>query len=154
MWFQRKKSALRIFFLCANMYRNMIKLPTFLFILTGSILAIGHAVSLKFFLYWQYLWLDIPMHTLGGMVVALGIFTIYDFRPNLPMRLLLPIPVLLLVILVALAWEVFELMIGIPIEANYGIDTAIDLIVGILGGVIGYILGYSFSALDLNEDIS
>lgn len=132
----------------------MIKLPTVLFLLSSLLLAISHIVALKFFLYWQYLWLDIPMHALGGVVVALGVFSLYDFKENFPKRLLLPIPVLTFVLLSALAWEVYELQIGIQIEEDYAIDTIIDIIMGMLGGVFGYILGYSFSRLDLEEDIT
>ena len=129
-------------------------LPTLLFIFSGMVLAISHALSLKFFLYWQYPWLDIPIHALGGIFLVLGIFAVYDLRPNFPKRFLLPIPALFFVLLITLAWEVFQLKIGIPIDDNYEVDTILDLIMGMLGGVMGYILGYSFSTLDLNEDIA
>lgn len=131
----------------------MLKLPTILFLVMGSLLAVSHVLALKLSLYWQYLWLDIPMHMLGGLLASLGVFTIYDLYHKFPKRLLLPIPVLLFVLVVALAWEVYELQIGIPVESGYAVDTAIDLIVGMLGGVLGYMIGYSVSQLDLNEEI-
>ena len=85
----------------------MLKLPTIFFLIAGSILAVIHVISLELFLYWKYLWLDIPMHALGGAVVALGLFTLHDLWPRYPKRLLYPIPVLLLVLLVAMGWEVY-----------------------------------------------
>ena len=130
----------------------MLKLPTIFFLISGSILAVVHYISLELFLYWHYRWLDIPMHALGGAVVALFIFTVKDLRPKYPARLLYPIPVLLLLFLVAMAWEVYEIGIGIPIEDDYEIDTITDLIMGMLGGIIGYIVGYSVSSLDLDQE--
>ena len=130
----------------------MPKLPTIFFLIASSTLAVIHIVSLELFLYWKYPLLDIPVHALGGAVVALGIFTFKDLFPKYPSRLLYPIPVLSFVLLVALVWEVYELKIGIPIEVDFEIDTIMDLIMDILGGIIGYIVGYSVSTLDLEHD--
>lgn len=94
------------------------------------------------------------MHALGGAVVALLFFTLHDLVPAYPTRLMYPIPVLLLVLLVALLWEVYELQIGLPIESDYGVDTIVDLIMGMLGAVLGYIVGYAVSTLDLDEEIT
>lgn len=38
-------------------------------------LALVHYLSFEFFLYWKYLWLDIPVHILGTITVAFGIAT-------------------------------------------------------------------------------
>ena len=132
----------------------MLKLPTIFMVISASILATVHIISLQLFLYWKHLWLDIPMHALGGAVIALGVFTLHDLIPKFPKRLLYPIPVLLFVLLVALGWEVYEIGIGIPVEDDFEVDTAIDIIMGMLGGVIGYIVGYSVSTLDLDEDMA
>lgn len=131
---------------------TMLKLPTIFFLISASILMVIHVLSLELFLYWRYPWLDIPMHALGGAVVALLFFTIHDLTPKYPDRLLYPIPVLLLTLLVALGWEVYELQIGIPIETDYKIDTITDLIMGMLGAIMGYIVGYSVSMIDLEHD--
>lgn len=132
----------------------MLKLPTIFFLIAGSILVVIHILSLELFLYWKYPALDIPMHALGGAVIALLFFTLHDLIPRYPSRLLYPIPVLLLVLLVSLVWEVYELQIGIPIEEDFEIDTITDLIMGMLGGVMGYVVGYSVSTLDLDEEIA
>ena len=80
------------------------------------------------------------------MIVALGLFTLRDLR-LFPNAFLKPIPVLLVVLSVALLWEVFELVIGVPIIGNYAIDTSIDVCMGLGGGVIGFIIGNSLRHL-------
>jgi len=98
------------------------------------------------FLYWHIWWFDILVHTLGGVVVALGLFALRDLRvfPNTWLRL---IPVTALVICIALIWEGFELVAGIPNAGNYVTDTLIDVAVGVFGGVLGYFIGNSLRNL-------
>lgn len=132
----------------------MLKLPTIFFLISLTVLGVVHILSLELFLYWKYPGLDIPVHALGGATVALGLFSLHDLFPRYPARLLYPIPVLLLVLLVSLAWEVYELQIGIPIEADFEVDTIADLIMDMLGGIIGYVVGYSVSTLDLDEEVA
>lgn len=130
----------------------MLTLPTVFFLIAASVLATVHVLSLELYLYWQHLWLDIPVHMLGGATVALGVFAIHDLTKKFPSRLLYPIPVLLFVLIASLAWEVFEIKAGVPIEANFAVDTMIDLIMDMLGGVIGYVVAYSISDFDLEHD--
>lgn len=118
------------------------------------VMAIVHVLAIELSLYWTYLWLDIPMHLLGGAVVALGMFTAHDLIRDFPVRLLYPIPVLLVVLMVSLGWEVFEIYAGVPIEANFAGDTIVDLVMDMLGGIVGYIIGYSLSSLDLDEEVA
>ncbi|MFT5849727.1 MAG: hypothetical protein ACI9H6_000542 [Patiriisocius sp.] len=125
----------------------MLKLPTVFFLISFLILAVIHIIALQLSLYWAFSWFDIPMHFFGGAVVALGIFTLNDLRIVVPDRWLYTIPVVLLVILVAMVWEVYELLIGIPIEANYVVDTVVDLVLGALGGLVGYSIGTSIKKL-------
>lgn len=113
------------------------QLTTVLFVAMFALMAVVHVVALELILYWRYFWFDIPMHALGGLVVALGFFTLIDLR-------LLPLTfrahtlmMLSFVAVVALAWELFELSIGIPIEDDFFIDTSIDLVMGMGGGIIG-----------------
>lgn len=124
----------------------MLQLTTIFFLIAASVLAVIHNIAIQLFLYWHIWWFDIPVHTFGGMIVALGIFTLRDLR-IIPNSWLRPLPVLCMVLFVALAWEVFELVAGIPIEENYSVDTAIDVLVGMLGGYIGYIIGNSLRNL-------
>ncbi len=119
----------------------MLQLPTIIFLITFSMLAAIHYIALELFLYWRYWWFDIPMHCIGGAVVALGIFTLYDLKVFTQKRLRTLVPVLCGVLLVALLWEVYEVLIGIPIEDDYVLDTSIDVLMGLCGGVLGYFVG-------------
>ena len=109
-------------------------------------LAVIHNIAVELYLYWSIWWLDIPVHALGGMIVALGFFAMRDLR-IFSNQLLRPLPVLVLVLGVALLWEVFEFAVGIPVEANYLVDTGIDIVMGLLGGITGYIVGNSLRKL-------
>lgn len=84
------------------------------------------------------------MHGLGGTTIALGIYTVYDLRVRLPRRWLNLIPVLAGVLIIALAWEIFEIYAGIPVEP---VDTAIDIIMALIGGVIGFFVGSAINKL-------
>ena len=125
----------------------MLKLPTIFFLITLSVLAVLHIVALKLFLYWRFPWFDIPMHLFGGAVVALGIFTLHDLLRSFPARLTYLIPVLLFTIMIALAWEVFQLQIGKPIDDDYVLDTIIDVLLGATGSVIGYYIATQLQRL-------
>lgn len=129
----------------------MLKLNTVFCLAAASVLAAVHVLSLQFFLYWRYLWLDIPVHILGGAVVALSIFVPYDFGAPLPKRWLNPVPVLLLVLLVALSWEVYEIMIGVPFGPDHAADTFSDLGAGLLGGIAGYFMAKRLQSLNRAE---
>lgn len=126
----------------------MLKLTTIFFVLSLAVLAMVHAISIHFYLYWKFIWIDIPIHFFGGAVVALGVFTAKDFIRTIPDRFLYVVPVMAAVIIVALLWELFEIAIGIPItEPGYALDTMIDLVVGALGGFIGFLVGHSIRKL-------
>ena len=89
------------------------------------------------------------MHALGGIVAALAFISLYDFRFPLPKRWFALIPVIAFVLIIALGWELYEILIGVPIleDANYELDTIIDLIMGALGGAIGYYIGTQIKKL-------
>jgi hypothetical protein len=50
------------------------------------------------------------------------------------------IPLLFVVMVIGIGWEVFESMAGIPKEANFVFDSTLDLISDFAGGTVGYIL--------------
>jgi hypothetical protein len=112
--------------------------PTFLlFALSITTLAVLHGTALLFSLYWVYLWLDIPMHILGGATVALGYqsrFLLRRFEHKLSFGFL---PTLCAVLAVGVLWEVYEFSVG-PILDGYALDTTIDLCMDVLGALIGY----------------
>lgn len=123
------------------------KAKTGFFLLTAIVLASTHYLSLEFFLYWRYLWLDIPMHALGGLTAALGFLSIRDFIPKLPPSWSRLLPTLVFTLLVALVWEAFEVLAGIMLDPNYAADTALDLFMGLLGGLVGYAVAGSLQRL-------
>ena len=126
----------------------MLQLTTIFFLIAASVLAVLHNVALYLFLYWRFWWFDIPMHGLGGAVVALGLFTAYDFRLFKNKSFLKVHYVLAFVIFIALLWEVYEILIGVPIEREgFVLDTITDLLMGFLGGYVGYIVGNSIRKL-------
>lgn len=86
------------------------------------------------------------MHFFGGAIVTLGFYTLRDLGlfPNKMLRL----PVLIILVLaIALVWEAYEHLIGLPIFGEYTLDTIIDLILGICGGTVGYFIGKSLRQL-------
>lgn len=113
-------------------------------VVTGLLVAAFQALATPFSLYWVYHWFDIPMHFLGGMFVAFlalwsahgaserGIsFTSYPYRRLSAMLLF----VVLAALIVGIAWELFEVVTGMPRELNYQFDTALDLLLDVFGGV-------------------
>lgn len=128
----------------------MFKPTTVVFFIAFSTLAVIHALAIKLYLYWHFWWLDIPMHFLGGVIVALGLYTLRDIRV-FPDRFLTAVPVVALVFLVAVLWEVFEVKAGIPNYPNpsdYWFDTIKDICMGMCGGTLGYIIGNSLRNLE------
>lgn len=111
-----------------------------LFFLQAAVLALVgavHVVAIQYYLYWHYIWLDIPVHFLGGVWAALvALWFIAAF--GLPQRVLL---VMAAVLAISIGWEVFEVMAGVPMEANFALDTSIDLTMDTLGAVLGFFLG-------------
>lgn len=84
------------------------------------------------FLYWRYVWFDVPMHYLGGL--ALAVFTIGFLARLKPWSFIALIAILLV------AWEVFGYLFGIPQQDNYQFDTALDVLMGALGAVTAYVV--------------
>lgn len=124
----------------------MLQLTTIVFLIAFSTLAVLHNIAIHLYLYWSVWWFDIPMHFFGGVIVALGFFTLRDLKlfPNSWLRLL---PILLLVLGVACIWEFYEVFIGIPMLADYIFDTSLDLVMGLVGGVFGFLVGNSLRKL-------
>jgi len=131
-----EKNALCAFFSCYH-YR-MPLLLTFFFSSLVTV-AVIHITALQFFLYWKYLWLDIPVHFLGGISVVLGVSILPFFRIKVGPRYRTLLATLCIVLCVGLMWEIFEVFAGVPIEREgFVFDTTIDLLMDMLGGVIGY----------------
>lgn len=119
-----------------------------MFLIALSILAGVHLIALELFLYWRYLWLDIPVHFLGGIVVVLGVYAYTEL--TLPFARLLSgtlLQILSIVVVVMIMWEIFEVWAGIPIYDNYVYDTALDLMMGFIGGLVGFYIAKRMKTL-------
>jgi hypothetical protein len=104
-------------------------------VLLVFILAV-HVVSLENFLYWHYPLLNRAIHFLGGLWVALAAAWVIlrtDRNPTLAL-------IMLTTIGIGIAWEIFEVAIGMTSEENYKRDTALDLVMDASGGFLGYLL--------------
>jgi hypothetical protein len=126
----------------------MLKTNTILFLVALSILAVVHMVALELFLYWRYLWLDVPVHILGGIVVVLGAYTFNELK--LPLAHFLVANVwhtFTFVVVVMIGWEIFEVWAGNTVFGNYFFDTALDLAAGFTGGLVGYLLAKRMQTL-------
>ena len=119
----------------------LIRSKTFgLFVLALCVLAVMHIIATIFFLYWTYPWMDIPMHVLGGAVVAFFFLAMWDgyakgsFKKGLAVTLGV-------VFAVGAVWELFEFMGGITMltDAGYVGDTLKDFTMDLVGGFVGYL---------------
>ena len=122
--------------------------PTFvLFAITLASVALAHYLALQFFLYWRYVWFDVPMHFFGGAMLALMLHSAPVFRDSFPKGFLTRGATLVFVLFVGLSWEVFELLAGVPVEDNFVFDTSLDLTMDLIGGYVGYFLARRFATV-------
>lgn len=119
----------------------MISTRTIVFLTTFATLAALHNLAIALSLYWHFWWFDMAMHGFGGVVVALGLYTVRDLNLPLP-RWCLALPgCMLTILIVTLIWETFELWAGIPIQNDFAVDAVTDIVMGLSGGLLGYYLG-------------
>lgn len=113
----------------------MKKILLFLFLIVGM-LFISREVFERLHLYEEFIWLDIPMHLLGGFLLAglFGSFALY--KKKKPSYVLM----ISLFFIVASSWELYEYFIRQVTERSwYGLfDTIKDYCMGALGATIGY----------------
>ncbi len=110
-------------------YRSLLYAQLFFVALIAAI----HLLGLEYYLYWRFLWLDLVSHTLGGIWLGLLVFsvrTFFRYPPNLVWSVVGAI-------VIGIGWEIFEVVAGIPREANWTFDTSLDILMDALGGVIG-----------------
>lgn len=110
-----------------------------LFFTALAFLASIHYLAMSWSLYWIYPWFDIPIHAIGGAVVALGSQSSF-FGRLFPLETRTFIRCIALVMAVGISWEVFEWQVGIIDSLVYLFDTGLDLCMDFLGGVLGYVI--------------
>jgi len=99
-------------------------------LLLCTVLAALEWWAVENFIFWKYVWFDLPMHFLGGLalgVLAVGIINTRNVRYFI-----------LFLLLAFVGWEVFEYVFGVPREANYAFDTSIDIVMDTLGALVAY----------------
>ena len=122
-----------------------------LFFISLVVLGITHNIAMQFSLYWIYLWLDIPMHFLGGLVVALGFLSASEVhtKESYKRGLLLTLAV---VFAVGACWEFFEYATDLisyeRLQHTLLSDIVGDLIADLLGGFAGYMTARTVASLD------
>lgn len=122
-----------------NRKKLFIRIATLIFLIF-----VFNALALWLHWYSALLWLDIPMHILGGF--WLGLFFIWlfsfkeievfeDFLNKKNFKFFLKI--LFFVLIIGILWEVFEFMINESITRNLfdTIDTFSDLVFDLLGAI-------------------
>ncbi len=112
--------------------RRLFFAQTLVLILVGVL----HITGLYYYLQWYYWWYDLVLHFLGGLWVALAITWLW-LALSRKVRI---VPILLAVLVVGGAWELFEYVIGSLREGNYFFDTSLDMLMDALGGLCGYLL--------------
>ena len=96
-----------------------------------------HIQALQNSWYYHYPFSDIPMHILGGALAALLTLFIANTWNKTPPTLAAEWGLVILwTFVVALAWEVFELLFNIYAASNYIEDTLMDIAMGFLGAGI------------------
>jgi hypothetical protein len=103
--------------------------------------SIVNFLATKAMWYYIFWWFDMPMHFLGGLVVALLIS--YIFYKTILQYPLIPVAYILLgVFVVGFGWEVFEYIFNnlIAGQAWILLDTLSDLCFDLAGGMIGLLM--------------
>lgn len=128
-------------------------IPVIFFILL-SLFGVFHLLALRFFLYWQIPWFDIPMHLLGGATIVFWVFSLTHFGLKLNQSFFRVGPILLFVFLLAVTWEVSQYVFIEMNKPNYILDTLSDLFFSVLGGGIGFWLVRRFEFLETSAGLS
>lgn len=99
-----------------------------------SILAGVHITALFNDLYWIVPSLDLATHFLGGVWSALFFYWLGAVFHRVPSS----VHVVALVLVLGVAWEIFELSFGISAATDYAIDTLTDLSMDVVGAIVVY----------------
>ncbi|HEY4510579.1 MAG TPA: hypothetical protein VJJ73_01970 [Candidatus Paceibacterota bacterium] len=113
-------------------------LPFFVFALF-LILVVSNLFAYKFFLYWRWWWLDIIIHTLGGVWLGFVMLSLLNIFGGITVRE--KSPTLFVIIVMSFAsfggmlWEFLEYMLKNTLQIGIR-DTIYDLFFDTVGGLI------------------
>lgn len=113
---------------------------TILLVCIAGVLAVVHNLAIQRGWYLVYPHIDIFMHLLGGVVLALTAFVFVISRLSLGYSYawVSLIAVIIFTTLVAVGWEVFESFFQLTRDAGFGANTLSDVLFGIVGGAVGW----------------
>jgi len=107
------------------------------------LIAFLHLGALEYFWYWQFWWFDIPLHFLGGVLLALiasFLYIKYGSTEGRVTNRMIFINLIATVLIVGFLWEVFELVAGGRefADSDYTLDTIADMFTDLAGGLFVY----------------
>ncbi|MAF59357.1 hypothetical protein CL631_00745 [bacterium] len=121
------------------MLRNKIFIAQFLLI---AFIGVLHITALELYWYWVFPWFDILVHFLGGLwatLISLWFFFESGYVKVKRRVRNISLVAFFTIFFVAIGWEVFEFLAGVPIVGDFAVDTTIDLIIGTLGALMAWI---------------
>lgn len=136
------------------MKKGQLKDP--LFLITFSliwIIAGLDALAITLHLFWSIWWFDILLHFLGGFWVVIAINWLYYNSGYIKNVIISKRRVLLVslggLLVIAVLWELYELLVITFYIEDYIIDTVIDFIMDGLGGAaaLWYVLRFRYHEL-------
>ncbi len=111
------------------------------------LVALLHKMALVYSLYWAIEWFDIPMHFLGGFLIGiLAMFVFFtsgwvNFTKNIREWQMLLFITVASVLIVGLAWELWELFYGLTDLFEDRADTILDVIMDTIGAFSAFYYG-------------
>jgi len=105
--------------------------------LVSAVFAAAHLFFLRTYLYWEYDLLDVGMHIWGGVLIVAAWYEVSSLWRG---RFTSPYASLVVLLTLALVWEVFKYLIGGTVADNYAVDTATDILAGLGGGLAAFYL--------------
>lgn len=108
----------------------------------SALIAGLNLLALKYFLYWQIWWFDVPMHFLGGLIIgAIALWIVaYEVPVGVRPRVNRLAVAILSTLIVGIMWEIFEYLSGITKgDVGYWQDSVHDVFVDIAGGLAAYL---------------
>ena len=128
-----------------SMRAKLLKLTLLLIIF----ITLVHAISLEFYLYLDFWWLDIIMHFLSGFWLVLFVLWILFFAVCWKVNwqrintFFLIFSVLVFNLAVGTAWEFFEFKLGITsFSSFYWLNTISDILSNLAGGFLAALIFY------------
>lgn len=135
------------------MKRRYIVIPL---LIASLSIAVLHTLALEFSWYWVYRRFDIPMHLLGGFIIAkLAFFVLKSVFPRYTRQAGL-YQILAILVTVTLiiggVWELLENALGLTRDAGYTRDTIKDIWVDAAGALLAAVGIVALRTVTSNHD--